>query len=169
MQINNEILYDFIHCQYKAYRKSKQQKGIISDHEVLYGRLKQVQKKDFEKSLTKNAKPIFHQITFDGTTPKDGIALDFNFKNENISLTIDGIEFSHKKKFIPIFITPFEKVMRTDKLFIALQASFIQNEFNQQVESCKVIFGKSIGQTKFKLSTFTKAIKKTIVEISKTL
>ena len=29
MQIDNEILYTFIHCQYKAYKKSKQQKGVI--------------------------------------------------------------------------------------------------------------------------------------------
>ena len=36
--------------------------------------------------------------------------MDFNFKNENIDLAVDGIEFIDRKKFIPIFITPFEKV-----------------------------------------------------------
>ncbi len=169
LRINNEILLDFIHCPYKAYRKSKHQKGIISDYETLYGQLKQAQKISFEKSISKNSKPILHQITFNGTIPKESIALDFNFKNENIDLAVDGIEFFDKKKFIPIFITPFEKVTRTDKFFLALQAFFIQNEFNLQVENCKVVFGKGIRQTRFKLSSFAKTIKKEVVEMGKIL
>jgi len=32
MLINNEILYDFLFCRYKAYRKSKHQTGIISKY-----------------------------------------------------------------------------------------------------------------------------------------
>lgn len=168
-RINNEILLDFIHCQYKAYRKSKQQNGIVSDYEILYDQLKLSQKANFEKSISENSKPILHQVIFDGTIPKEGIALDFNFKNENIDLTIDGIEFTGKKKFIPIFITPFEKVTRTDKVFIALQTNLIQSEFNLIVENCKVIFGKSLQEMQFKLSSFTKTIKKIIGEVNNIL
>lgn len=97
MQINNEILNDFIHCRHKAYRKSKQQKGIISDYEILYDQLKQAQKIEFEKSLSHNARPTFHQMTLHGTIPKEGIALDFNFKNENIDLTITELNSQARK------------------------------------------------------------------------
>ena len=169
MQINNEILYDFIHCQYKAYRKSKQQRGIIPDYKIFYNQLKQTQKSNFEKNLSENAKPIFSNVFIDSIIPKDGYALNLNFKNENIDLAVDGVEFTDKKNIIPIFITPFEKVTKLDKLFVALQASFIQNEFNLRVENCKIIFGKNTRQTKFKLSSFTSIVKKTIGDLNKTL
>ncbi|MEO8149770.1 MAG: TM0106 family RecB-like putative nuclease [Bacteroidia bacterium] len=167
MRVNNEILNNFIRCQYKAYLKNKQQTGIISDYEILYKQLKQTQKNNFEKTLFD--KLIFSNTTFENIIPKEGVALNLKFENENIDLTLDGIEFISKKNIIPIFITPFEKVTKTDKLFLALQASYIQNEFNLQVESCKVVFGKNIRQTKFKLSSFTKTIKKTIGELNKIL
>jgi predicted RecB family nuclease len=169
LRINDEILLAFINCQYKAYRKSKKQKGIVSDYEMLYDQLKLTQKTKFKRSITESSKLILHQATFDDTIPKEGFSLDFNFKNENIDLTIDGIEFAGKKKSIPIFITPFEKITRGDKLFIALQSYFIQNEFNLHVEHCKVVFGKNTKQTKFKLSSFSRAIKKGAVEMSRIL
>ena len=169
MQINNEILYDFIHCKYKAYRKSKQQTGIIPDYKIFYNQLKQTQKNNFEKTLSENAKPIFPNVSIDSIIPKDGLALNLKFKNENVDLTVDGVEFTDKKNIIPIFITPFEKVTPADKLFIALQASLIQNEFNLKAESCKVIYGKALQETKFKLSSFTKSIKKTVGELDKIL
>ncbi len=122
MQINNEILYDFIQCQYKAYEKNKQQIGIISDYQILCNQLKQTQKINFEKILSENIKQIFPKITLDSAIPKEGIALNLNFTTEKIDLTVDGIEFTGKKNIIPIFITPFEKVTKSDKFFVALQA-----------------------------------------------
>ena len=35
MQITNEILFSFIHCPYKAYRKYKSESGEITDYEKL--------------------------------------------------------------------------------------------------------------------------------------
>ena len=169
MQIDNEILYDFIHCQYKAYRKNKQETGILSDYQNLYNQLKQTQKKNFEKALSENANPILSNVSIDSIIPKDCFALNLNFKNENVDLTVDVVEFTDKKHIFPIFITPFEKVTKLDKLFVALQASFIQNEFNFGVEICKVVFGKNTRQTKFKLSSFTRIVKKTIGELNKAL
>ncbi len=170
MQINNENLYDFIYCPYKAYKKSKQQKGTITDNQILYNQLKQTQKINFEKTLYGVIKPIPSNATFDNAMLKEvGTGANLNFKNFTIDLTLDGIEFTGKKNVVPIFITAFEKVTKLDKLFVALQATLIQNEFNLQVESCKVVFGKNISQTKFKLSSFTKTIKKTIGDLNKIL
>ena len=80
-----------------------------------YVALKASPKGRFWKKYNEKRK-VNRQITFDGIAPKEGIALDFNFKNENIDLTIDGIEFTGKKKFVPIFITPFEKITMLYKL-----------------------------------------------------
>lgn len=169
MQINNEILQAFIYCPYKAYRKSKEQTGTISDYQALYNQLKQTQKVNLKKQLSENIKLVSSDAVFDGVLPKEGIALNLNFKNENIDFTPDGIEFTGKKNIIPVFVTPFEKVTRTDKLFVALQATFIQNEFHLQAEHGKIVFGENIRQTKFGLSPFAKAVKKSIAELNKVL
>jgi hypothetical protein len=92
-----------------------------------------------------------------------------NFVNENIDISLDGIEFSEKKYFTPIFITPFEKVTRVDKLFLALQCALIQTNFNIQASICKIIFGQNLKETKFKVSTFSKAIKKVSADLTKLL
>jgi len=169
MLINNEILHDFIVCHYKAYRKSKHQAGTISDYQSLYNQLKQKGKENFERTIIKNNNPTAYHQNIDNNAPEEGISLNFKFANANIDITLDGIEFTGKKNIIPIFITPFEKVTTTDKLFISLQAKYIQNEFNLQIENCKIVYGTNSRQTKFKLSSFTKSIKKQTGELNKIL
>jgi predicted RecB family nuclease len=169
MLIDNEILNDYIVCHYKAYRKSKHQDGIISDYQTLYNQLKQKGKENFERTIIKNNNlTVYHQNCGNNTT-EEGISLNFKFVNENIDITLDGIEFTGKKNITPIFITPFEKVTAANKLFISLQATFIQNEFNFLIENCKIVYGKNSKQTKFKFSSFTKPIKKLIGEMNKIL
>lgn len=169
MQINNEILNDFIHCQYKAYRKSRNQRGNISEYQLLCNELKQKQKANFEKSISENKNIISSKAVFDNISPNSGISLNLKFTNENIDLTLDGIEFIGKKNILPVFMTPFEKVTKTDKLFLALQATFIQNEFNLHIENCKIVSGINLKQTKFKFLSFAKPIKKLIGEMNKML
>lgn len=169
MQINNEILNDFINCKYKAYRKSKNQIGSISEYQILYEQLKQKQKANFEKFISENKNLISFNTVFDNNISKDGVFLNLKFTNANINLTPDGIEFTGKKNIIPIFITPFEKVTTSDKLFLALQATFIQNEFNLQIENCKIVSGINLKQIKFKFASFAKSINKLIGDMNKML
>ncbi|MBW8332548.1 MAG: TM0106 family RecB-like putative nuclease [Prolixibacteraceae bacterium] len=167
MLINNEILHDFIFCHDKAYRKSKHQTGIISDYQSLYNQLKQKGKENFERTITKNTNIIYNPNC--DNAPKEGILLNFKFANANIDITLDGVEFTGNKNITPIFITPFEKATTADKLFISLQATYIQNEFNVQIESCKIVYGTNSRQTKIKFLSFTKPIKKLIDEMNKIL
>jgi predicted RecB family nuclease len=155
MLINNEILYDFIHCPYKSYRKSKRDSGIFSEYQLFYNQQKEIQQTNFKNFCSQQT--------------DINIKYSVLYKNSSIDITLDAVEFIDKKHIIPILITPFEKVSRTDKLFVALQAAYIQNEFHLQVDNCKVIFGKNMRQTKFKITSFTKATKKIIGEINKTL
>jgi predicted RecB family nuclease len=167
MQINDELLHAFVHCHYKAYRKEKQEAGIISEYEILAEELKQTQKVSFKKLIFENKKLISVNASFNPAPSFEGISLDVKFNNANIHLILDGIEHNGQKSIIPLFITPFEKVTKTDKMFLALQASFIQSEFNLRIENCKVVYGKNLKQTKFRLSIFTKAIKKSIADLRK--
>jgi len=169
MQINDDILHDFTYCEYKAFLRYKHQKGILSDYQHLYNQLKENQKFKFEKTLSSNLKLIPQSSTFNASISQKGVLLNVKFNNENIDLSLDAIEFAGNKKIFPIFITPFEKVTKTDKLFIALQASFILREFDLPFECCKIFFGINLKQTKFRLSLFAKRIKKIIFVLNKIL
>lgn len=169
MQITNEILLGFIHCPYKAYRKYKSESGEISDYEKLSNELKYSQKILFSEKLFSEKKLIKTQPTGNNFTFKGGTILNPKFSNSNTEIILDGIEFIGKNKVIPILIIPFEKVTRTDKLFVSFQATYFQSEFSFQVEHCKIVFGKNLKQTKFRLTSFSKVIKKNINELNKSL
>ena len=90
MQINNDILYDYIHCPYKAYRKSKHQIGILTNYQMFHNQLKQTQKENFEKNQSVNSQMFLTNKAFDSVPPNEGVALNLNFKNANIDMTLDG-------------------------------------------------------------------------------
>lgn len=169
MLVTNDILHSFINCQYKAYLKGKLQLGSTSEYQILYTKLKQIQTDNFEKHFSTIREGFSKNISFDNSFKKEANALNVNFVNENIDISLDGIEFSGKNFFTPIFITPFEKVTRLDKLFLALQCTLIQTNFNIHAPFCKIIFGQNLKQTKFKVSTFSKAIKKISADLTKLL
>ena len=170
MQITNEILLSFIHCPYKAYRKSISENGEISDFEKLSFELKNSQKTLFTEKLSLEKKLIEYQpIASNFTFTTNGVVIGQKFSNSNALLILDGIEILGKNKIIPILLIPFEKVSKTDKLFVALQTAYLQNEFHFQIEHCKMVYGKNLKQTRFKITTFSKSIKKYIVELNKIL
>lgn len=169
MQITNDIIHSFILCPYKAYRKSKSENGYISDYEKLFKELTNTQKLLFIEILSSENRLINNQQVKSNFTFSNGVVICQKFTNINTEIIIDGLEFIGKNKVIPILITPFEKITRTDKLFVSFQASYLQSEFQYQIEHCKIVYGKNLKQTKFKLTSFSKAIKKANVELNKIL
>jgi hypothetical protein len=77
MEINNEILNAFVYCQYKAYLKSKNRNGIISEYQTFYNQLKQNHKFYYEKALLKSNSLISINPSLDNTISKRGIYLNF--------------------------------------------------------------------------------------------
>jgi len=167
MKITNEILLSFIHCPYKAYKKWQAEIGEISDYEKIFNELKYSRKLLFSEmvsSATTLIKAPSEFIDFD-----HGTIIDPKFTNSNAEIILDSLEFIGKRKAIPILLTPFEKITPNDKLYVSLQASLLQSEFNLKVDNCKVIHGINLQKTQFKLSLFTKNIKKISFELNKIL
>ena len=169
MQITNEILLSFLHCPYKAYRKRSSENGKLSDFEQLSKEFTISQKVLFAEKLSTEKRLIGSLLTETDFTFTNGVIINQRFSNTNVELFLDGIEFIGKNRIIPILITPFEKITQTDKLFIALQSSYIQSEFNLNIESCKIIYGKNFNETNLKFASFAKNIKKIIAELNKML
>ena len=169
MQITNEILLSFLYCPYKAYRKRSSENGKLSDFEQLSKKFTVSQKVLFAEKLSTEKRLIRSQLREDDLTFTKGVIINQKFSNTNTDIVLDGIEFISRNKIIPILITPFEKISKTDKLFISFQAIYLQNEFHFQIEHCKIVYGKNLKETKFRLTSFSKVTKKSIIELNKIL
>jgi len=167
MKITNEILLSFLNCPYKAHMKLSSDKGNLSDFEQLSAEFTKAQKGLFAEKLSTEKRLIRSLLTDTDFKIKNGVIVNQKFSNTNFELVLDGIELIDKNRIIPILITPFEKITQTEKLFIALLSSYIQSEFNLNIESCKIIHGKNFNETNLKFSSFTKNIKKIIRELNK--
>jgi len=67
-----------------------------------------------------------------------------------------------KIPFPPDFPIDPEKVQKSDKLFISLQAHYLKQYFNLKIENAEIIFGKQQKKTKIILNKFTKELKKLV-------
>ena len=138
MIINNEILNAVIHCKRKAYlKKTHTLPSIKTEFETAVNLLKEKQKSIIEAK----------QITF---------------KNAETDLMLDGIHKDEKKYSVPILVLPFEKVQKSDRLFVALQSYFLIQNFNLKIEKAEIIFGKQQKKVKIILHKFAKELKKLV-------
>ena len=140
MVINNEFIDAVFYCKYKAYLKKNMQSSKKSDFAIVFNQLKEKQ-----KSIVS-----IKQIAF---------------KNNEFDLIIDGISKDEKGNIIPIYISPFEKLQKFDKLRIALVAYYIKQNFNQKIEKAEIIFGMKQKRTKVILSKYFKELKRIIIII----
>jgi predicted RecB family nuclease len=139
--IDNDIINAIIHCKYKAYLKMRGQSSSKTDYEKVIRKLKEKQ------ILIVKTKQII-------------------FKKMKINLILDGV-YKDEKGLIPILVSPFEKVQKSDKLFIALQAYFLKQNFKLQVEKAEIIFGKYQKKTRIILSSLEKEIKKLYLSLNR--
>ena len=51
LMISNEIISSFLNCRYKAFRKFYGESGVKTETEILYSRLKRMNKTKFHKEL----------------------------------------------------------------------------------------------------------------------
>ena len=153
----------------QTYRKCQSEVGEISDFEKFFFELKNSQKLLYPETLSSAKSKVRTQSAENNSTHNFATILNPKFTNPNIEIILDSIEFIGKNKAIPILLTPFEKITQTDKLFVSIQASFIQSRFNINIESCKIVSGKNFKQTKFKLSSTVKTVAKSLNDLDKLL
>lgn len=166
MKITNEILHSVIHCNHKAFLKKVQESSLPkTEFQTIFEILKQKQLSTIQTKLSLEAD--FKNIDYlsDLKFEKDKTYLQISFKNAEIDLKLDGIYYDQKNTFTPILISPLEKVQKSDKLFIALQAHYLKQNFNLKIDEAKIIFGNQQKSSKVILNNLSKDIKKTIATI----
>lgn len=161
MIINNEILNDVIHCKNKAYLHLTQSLLLPkTDFEIVFQKLKQQAINQAKLSTDTYFQNI--NYTANSRLEKNKTYFQISFKNTEIDLKLDGIYNEDKNNCIPILISPFEKIQKSDKLFIALQAYYLKQNFTFKIEKAKIIYGKQQKSNKIILNKFSKDVKKLI-------
>lgn len=166
MKITNEILHAIIHCNQKAFLKKVQENQLPkTEFQTVFETLKQRQQSVIQTKLSLDSD--FHNIDYssDLKFEKGKTQLQISFKNTEVDLRLDGIYYDQRNSFTPILISPFEKVQKSDKLFIALQSHYLKQNFNFKIEEAKIMFGNQQKTTKVKLSNLAKDIKRAITSI----
>jgi predicted RecB family nuclease len=166
MKITNEILYAVIHCHHKVFLKKVQENQLPqTEFQTVFETLKQKQQSVIQTKFSLDSD--FQNIDYssDLKFEKDKTYLQISFKNTEVDLRLDGIYYDQRNSFAPILISPFEKVQKSDKLFIALQSHYLKHNFNLKIEEAKIFFGNQQKSTKVILNNLSKDVKKTIAAI----
>ncbi len=166
MKIINEILHAVIHCNHKAFLKKVLGNQLPkTEFQTVFEILKQKQHSAIQTKLSLDSN--FQSIDYspDLKLEKKKTYLQVSFKNSELDLILDGIYYDQRNSFTPILISPFEKVQKSDKLFIALQSHYLKQNFNLKIEEAKIMFGNQQKNTKVKLSNLAKDVKKAITTI----
>lgn len=166
MKITNEILHAVIHCNHKAFlNKVKGNQFPKTEFQIVFETLKQKQFSAIQTRLSLETNFQNIEYSSDLKLEKGKTHLQISFKNSELDLRLDGIYYDQKNSFMAIFISPFEKIQKSDKLFIALQAHYLKQNFKLKIEEAKIMFGSQQKSTKVILNNLSKEIKKTIATI----
>lgn len=154
MKITNEILHAVIYCNHKAFLKKVQRNQFPqTEFQTVFKTLKQKQQSVIQSKLSMNLG--FQNINYlpNLKLEKGKTYFQVSFKNAEIDLRLNGIYFNQNNRCTPILISPFEKVQKSDKLFIALQSYYLKNHFNLKIEEAKIMFGNQQKSKQVILST----------------
>ena len=127
--ITNEIIDDFLVCQYKAYQKFHHAPEELTDYELLHQELQsryreqffaQLQSRHFTEQIVRSMafqeKPDITQLTY---------VLSPSIPTQHYTITFDAIELSgldhHPSKLlcVPFTVLPVEKIRKIEKLLLS--------------------------------------------------
>jgi predicted RecB family nuclease len=166
MKITNEILHAVIHCNHKAFLKKVQENPLPkTEFQTIFETLKQKQLSAIQTKFSLDTDSQNIDYSSDLKLEKDKTHLQISFKKSEVDLKLDGIYYDQKNSFTPILISPFEKVQKTDKLFIALQTHYLKQNFKLKIEEAKIMFGSQQKSTKVILNNLSKDVKKILATI----
>lgn len=131
MIINNEIVKDFLKCEYKSYLKYYQNIGEKTEYECMESELlERCKTKFYQKLCLKcNDHQILPQITFTEECHHPGIlyAIHTIFQIHEYDIYFDAIEASSQKQpsdkfvYVPIDVIYQEHVSKAEKLSLAVR------------------------------------------------
>ena len=168
--IINSTIKNYLKCKYKAYLINNEKSGNISEYEILENKLlKSCQVMFFRKN---KFDLVINLEDFHKQRRKNAIVKKPTDVSKIFNINIDALEIINNNvkniNYIPILISPNEKVKKNDKLLLAIYC-LIFSEINKlNITFGKIVYGSSLKSTKFKVDTYlleAQATLKNIIEV----
>ncbi len=175
--ITNEIIDSFLRCDYKSYLQFNNTIGCKTEYEVLEGELRDLYKNKFSKKLQTN--PENQILSVDNLQKKiqverTAFIIAPTWQSNQFHIGFDALELfpnkssSGKLIYIPISISPNERVSKLEKLSFVIKCLILE-EHGIRPEFGKIIYGCDLKSTKIKIASYIQEAKKKLNELIKTV
>ena len=175
--ITNKVIDSFLRCDYKSYLQFNNATGYKREYELLEDELWDLYKNKFYKKLQANPKnQILPADDFQTKIQVERISFviaptwqsnKFNIGFDILELVPDNSS-SGKITYIPISISPKERVSQLEKLSFVIKC-LILKDHGIKPEFGKIIYGCGLKSTKINISSYLKEAKKKLNELIKTV
>ena len=158
--ITNEIIDSFLRCDYKSYLQFNNTIGCKTEYEVLEGELRELYKNKFYKKLRANPEnQILSVYDFRKKIQVEGIAFVIapTWQSHQFHIGFDTLELfpnnssSRKVTYIPISISPKERVSKLDKLSFVIKCLVLEDH-GIRPEFGKIVYGCDLKSTKINIA-----------------
>ncbi|MBM4146967.1 MAG: TM0106 family RecB-like putative nuclease [Nitrospira sp.] len=176
MELNNEIIDDFLFCKYRAYLKLIGQRGVRSDYELVEEELYVQYKKQFLEDIESyyKSEQIINPVSSLDKRSRLSPSLLINphVKGDNFLISFDALRIvSHanarkKMQSIPLMITPKEKVTKNEKISLTIKTILLNSVIPKFSETGKIVFGKKLLTSLVRIKDYRKIAQKMLDDLT---
>jgi len=159
--ITNELIEDYINCQYKAIRKLNNEIGKKSEYENTLKEIYSFRKQEYFNNISAK----FNNRLYYYVNHKKKYCNQFPYWIKNpiiqengIIIKIDAFEVVKTKnklvEFIPILVVPSEKIYSMDRLYIYVICKYFTKCLQLNFKYARIIYGKALKTSKIKLQQY---------------
>lgn len=159
--ITNEIIESYLNCNRKAILKHRKEIGCNLEYEHFLRDLKFDRKQQFIKRIkTRNPNSIalFNNFSKNKIDSFPIWILNPVIETENQRIEFDCIELSNKNNsnsYIPIQISPFEKIREIEKLELFIKSKLFEKYLNVNILKGQIVYGKEQKTTTINLKKYS--------------
>lgn len=175
-KINDDIIYAFLNCSYKAFLKHHGAIGSKTEHELLECKLLQRDKAMYFDKLRARAHEIQILIEFapqnNNQCQKLTYVIEPIIQTKQFLLYFDAIEINPMKEssenfvYSPIAISAKEKILPIEKLLLSIKGLLLAAVYDSPPEYGKIIYGRNVRMTKFPLKPHSWKVTKLLKELT---
>jgi predicted RecB family nuclease len=176
MVLNNEVIDSFLFCKYKAYLKMTGNYGDKTDYELAESELYKQYKEQFLTNIRSSYKS--EQIIYP-TSPlevnfvrSESILINPEVKGDGFLISFDVIQISHpintrkKASYIPIMITPKEKLTKNEKISLTVKTLLLNRIIPQFPETGRIILGKKLKISSIRMKDYRRTAQKVLYDLT---
>lgn len=177
--ITNEVLKSFLVCEYKAYLKFHNRRGVRTEYEQLEHERSSLCTVHFHQNLKKkySVKQLSQAVRVDKIAhiKQPTYIIEPTFQADDTKLTFDALCIApsqHSGKvntYLAIDTVGREEFCKYDKLQLAVKSTLIARVHDVTFDYGKIVYGQELRHTKFAVATYEQESQKILKALFKIL